>query len=123
MDDTTINVDPNRLEFVLEILMTNAVRAVRDESVKRIEIASQRKDGRVSIEITNSGEKIPPEIQSNLFREPIAHPAKQDGLGIGLVLAATIIRRYKGDIKLESSSSEQTRFSFWLPTYSPSSNR
>jgi signal transduction histidine kinase len=88
---------------------------MRKSTYKKLTIRSQIRGKRVVVEITNTGEAIPDDIRSQLFRVPIPKDEGVEGSGVGLLIARTIMRRYSGDIELLRTGPEGTTFSLWLP--------
>lgn len=107
--------DPERLAFVIEILTTNAVRAMRRTPERALTVRSEVKEQRVEITMTNTG-AIPERIQASLFKEPII---TEEGMGIGLLVVRYILRRYQGDIEFVPPlpGEDAARFVFWLPLH------
>jgi signal transduction histidine kinase len=115
--NTTVHADLKWLAIVLELLTTNAIRAMSDLPQKKLKVNSQIRGQRVVVEITNTGKEISKEVCSILFKQPISGKKGAEGSGVGLLIARTIIRRYGGDIELLRTSPEETTFSFWLPLH------
>lgn len=113
----TVNADAKWLAIVLEVTTTNAVRAMRSLSQKKLSVLSEIRGRRVVVEISNSGQEIPIEIRERLFKEPIPKSQGAEGSGVGLLIARTILRHYGGDIELLRTGREGTTFSLWLPLY------
>jgi signal transduction histidine kinase len=72
--------------------------------------------GRFELSVANSGEAIPPEQQALLFLpfERAEHHHGQQGLGLGLYIAAEIARAHGGELGVTSDAAE-TRFTFSMP--------
>lgn len=110
-----VHADPNWLNFVLEILLTNASRAMRSAVQKQLIVTSALRNGHAVVEISNNGEAIPAEIQSQLFKKRITKVLGNESSGIGLLHARVIMRRYKGDVELVTSDVAWTKFALRLP--------
>jgi two-component system NtrC family sensor kinase len=67
----------------------------------------------VRIEVSDTGEGIPPEIMSHLFEPFIT--TKPDGTGLGLSISYGIIEAHNGQITAASQSGEGTTFTILLP--------
>ncbi len=110
-----VYADPNWLNFVLEILLNNASRAMRSAVQKQLIVTSSLRNGHVVVEISNNGEAIPAEIQTQLFKKRITKVMGNESSGIGLLHARVIMRRYKGDVELVTSDAAWTKFALRLP--------
>ena len=67
----------------------------------------------ISIEDTGCG--IPPEKADTIFEEFVQLDEFQDGVGIGLALSRSIVRRLGGDIILDINYQNGARFVLTLP--------
>ncbi|MGH7192323.1 MAG: ATP-binding protein, partial [Candidatus Saccharimonadales bacterium] len=65
------------------------------------------------IRVCDSGGGIPPEAAERIF-EPF-FSTKDQGTGLGLCIAASIMARHRGRLILESSSASGTCFAVWTP--------
>lgn len=111
-----VYADPNWLNFVLEILINNASRAMRSAEHKQLTVSSTVRNGYAVVEISNTGDVIPAAVQANLFKKRITSVFGHEGSGIGLLHARVIMRRYKGDVELVQSNAQATKFALRLPT-------
>ncbi len=69
-----------------------------------------------SFSVANFGEPIPPDIVDHLFQpfsRASARPGQQ-GLRLGLYIAAEIARAHQGTLEV-ASSPDETRFTFRMP--------
>ncbi len=76
-------------------------------------------EGMFRLTVANGGEPIPPAALEKLFQpffRGIVRPGQQ-GLGLGLYIAAEIARAHGGDLGVVSTPAE-TRFTFQMPTRS-----
>ena len=95
-------------------LITNAVRHASSGGGARIAVVVEQ--DRVRFTVTDRGPGIPEKARAHLFdrfyRAPGGAPG---GIGIGLVLAREIARTQDGDIVLEKSGPDGSRFALILP--------
>lgn len=91
--------DPTRIEQVLMNLVTNALDAMAGQAERQLHIGAQCLDGRVRVQIRDSGSGISDAAMARLF-EPFftTKPAGQ-GLGLGLVISAKIVRELGGQLR------------------------
>jgi signal transduction histidine kinase len=88
------NVDPVRLQQVLENLVTNAFRHGAGDVVVR----GHRVDGRVCIEVLDHGPEIPPDIVPQLF-VPFARWSRSEGSGLGLAISRGLVEAHGGTLR------------------------
>ena len=98
----------NELKHVILNIINNALEACNEKSAKtglqpniKIDIRENEKDS--IIEIADNGGGIPPHIMEKLFT-PYTTSKGEDGTGIGLTLAKTIIEdHHKGELKAHNN--------------------
>ena len=107
--------DPVRLAVVIEILITNAVKAMTYSENRALNVCSKLQHRYITVEIENSGE-IPDHVREKLFKGPIPKTHGQEGIGIGLLIARYTMRRYGGDLELVPNAQKGvTKFRLRLP--------
>jgi len=105
------------VQTAVEILIENAVF-----SIKRKEAAQNLTAGRIDVELTtvpdftsirifDNGAEVPPDLLRRIYRI-----SKEGDSAYGYSLAATILRRHKGGLRIVSTGREGTTIEFWLPT-------
>jgi len=96
----------------LQNLASNAVKYNHDGGLVRFELLAEA--GHVLIRIANTGVQIPPADRDRIFerfyRADPARSGRVEGTGLGLSLAREIIRAHGGNLSLESSDDQLTRF-------------
>jgi phosphoserine phosphatase RsbU/P len=109
--------DRDRLYQLLANLVGNAVQ--HGEPRSPIELRIEGTETEVVIEVANRGEPIPEEMLPFIFdafrKGRDAHPARTQGLGLGLFIAQQIARSHGGVVTVTSSASEGTTFRVRLP--------
>jgi signal transduction histidine kinase len=99
-----VDADPDQLLRVLLNLARNAVqaletRAPNEPSRDQVRITGRREGAVVVIEVSDTGPGIPPKGREHLF-EAFQTQARSGGTGLGLVIAAELVRAHGGEIKL-----------------------
>lgn len=119
--DTLIDADRDQLSRVLTNLLRNAIQAVEggeSESGQtpegHVTIRSWREGSVVTIEVTDNGPGIPERVRPKLF-EAFQSAAKPGGVGLGLAIAAELIRAHGGGIRLARTGPEGTVFHVTVP--------
>ncbi len=97
--------DAGQLEQVFVNLFSNALDALRQVTHKRIEVAVEDQPGspRVMVRVRDYGPGIPAEMQVHLFEPFYTSKPTGEGLGLGLVICASIVREHGGQLRAESS--------------------
>jgi signal transduction histidine kinase len=99
-----VDADPDQLLRVLINLARNAVqaletRAPNDPVRDQIRITGRREGAVVVIEVSDTGPGFPAKAREHLF-EPFQSSARTGGTGLGLVIAAELVRAHGGEIRL-----------------------
>ncbi len=101
-------VDRDQIFRVLANLIRNALEALRlaepPVTDPRIEITARQEDQTAIITVSDNGPGVAANLRENLFKA-FQSSAKRDGNGLGLVIAAELVRAHGGDIRLESTAS------------------
>jgi signal transduction histidine kinase len=106
--------DSARVAQLLSNLLANALRHGDDR--EPVTVTAHTAEGRFTLSVANRGPAIPAERQAGLFRpfERAEHHHGQQGLGLGLYIAAEIARAHGGELTVASDAAE-TRFTFTMP--------
>ena len=114
-DGLTAMADGEQIFRVLSNLIRNARQAI--EATGRdgeIEISGGQDDGGVWLRIGDTGPGLPPKARDNLF-SAFQGGARKGGTGLGLVIAAELVRGHGGRLELRRSDGEGTEFLITLP--------
>jgi PAS domain S-box-containing protein len=110
--------DAARLRQVLMNLVSNAIKFTeKGEVVIRVQPGTQ--PPWVEFSVTDTGIGIPPEVQTRLFRPftqaDVSTTRKFGGTGLGLAICKQLVNLMGGEINLESTFGQGSRFFFNLP--------
>ena len=109
-NDLSINVigkniefvyDADKLEVVLDNIITNAVEAINEKG--QVNIRLKDNSNEIDIEVEDSGTGVPDELLTKIF-EPL-FTTKQRGTGLGLASCKRIIEQHGGSITVKSKPS------------------
>lgn len=91
-----VRAEQIRLEQVLINLVTNALDAMKRSEEGALSIRVAVGAGRARLSVADTGPGIPAELQPNLFEPFTTTKAAGEGLGLGLSIAAAIMRDFGG---------------------------
>jgi len=107
-----ISGDKEQMKVAISNLIKNSIEAMQ-ESPKILKIATSISDGRVVIEVSDTGKGIPKDKLKSIF-----HPfytSKIYGPGLGLTFTLKIIQQHRGTISVESEPGKGTMFTIRFP--------
>lgn len=81
---------------------------------KQLTVATRRPDGRIEIEVADTGPGIPEDDLTEVL-EPL-FTTKPFGTGLGLTIVQRIMERHRGGLEITSEKRRGTRVRLWLPT-------
>lgn len=111
-----VRINEQELEQVLVNLMVNAIHAL-DGDKGKICVASRDWDGKgVVILIKDNGSGMNQDQISRVFNPFYSTKQQGEGTGLGLSLSYGLIRRYGGNITVESNKGAGAEFYVWLLT-------
>ncbi len=109
-----VRINPSELQQVLVNLVVNAVHAL-EEMNGLIEIETQTWQGSgVVIQVRDNGVGMDDETLGKIFNPFYSHLNKGSGTGLGLSISYGLVRKYGGNITVESQPGKGTVFSVWL---------
>jgi signal transduction histidine kinase len=104
--------DSFRMYQVLINLLRNAFQATPRRG--RVSVRTGVEGHWVTIEVENDGDPIPPEIQEQMWK-PFFSTKGQDGMGLGLSMARSVVERHGGALTCTSAPGRRTCFRIRLP--------
>ena len=111
-------VDANLLTIALQNLLINAAQA---QGRGTIRVSLQGVNGRIAVEIADSGPGIPAEIRADLFRA--FKTTKARGTGLGMATARRLIESQGGAIAVECPVAGGTVVTLTVPVAPPEEDR
>jgi two-component system NtrC family sensor kinase len=113
-----VSLNRHELQQVLINLIVNAVQAMPEGGALTLETADWivGNDCRGAvISVRDSGAGIAPEDMAKIF-DPFFTTKKTEGTGLGLSISHSLIKRYGGNITVESTPMQGATFTVWLLT-------
>ncbi len=106
---------PGAMRQVLVNVLHNALDAVEATADRRVWITTRSRDGRVRIEVRDSGVGIPDEVRARLFEPFVSTKAPNRGTGLGLYLSRRLALEAGGTLELGDADGGGTRVILELP--------
>jgi two-component system phosphate regulon sensor histidine kinase PhoR len=120
--------DQDQLTQVFQNLVDNAVKYGRPGTPIRVETSrADRASGRpsrrqrrgVAVSVIDQGEGIPrkhiPRLTERFYRVDTARSRELGGTGLGLAIVKHIVNRHRGQLEIDSTPGEGSRFTVYLP--------
>ena len=110
-----VRADAEQVHRVLSNLIRNARQAIEATGQPgTIEISAGEEDREWWIRVGDTGPGLPPKARENLFAA-FQGGARKGGIGLGLAIAAELVRGHGGRLDLVRSDAEGTEFILHLP--------
>ncbi|MGD9424146.1 ATP-binding protein [Pantoea sp. NSTU24] len=110
-----VMIDADRLQQVVNNLVTNALKFTRHGTI-RLTLAAEQQ---LILQVSDSGSGIPPDEQRKLFdpwyQAPSGKAVSVQGSGLGLFICREMVLRMGGDIRLVSEPGQGTQVTVTLP--------
>lgn len=113
--DPRVRCSPDWIRRMLDVLIANAVHAMKGSPEQRLTVSTRVVDNQVEIAVSDTGTGIPSEIKHKLFRQVIDKPAGSEGLGIGLLMVQAIAQVYRGGTRVGKTGPKGTTIYVRLP--------
>jgi len=111
-DDPTVHVDRVEIQQVLVNLLQNAYEAT-PPGTSEVTVRTRLAGKFVEVSVADNGPGLPSEKDLQIFNAFVT--SKQDGLGIGLTIAKTIIETHGGSLSAATNFNGGATFLFTLP--------
>ena len=112
-DETSIMLDPHRMQQVISILLDNSIKySASDEP---IDVTLSDIENFIIITVKDSGSGISAAEIENIFERFVRFSKLTEGLGLGLPIAKAIIEAHRGSITVESAQDEGSLFTITIP--------
>jgi PAS domain S-box-containing protein len=108
-----VRVDPGQLQQVLLNLAVNARDAMPAGGA--IEISTDVDGSRVRLTFADTGSGIPEEMLPYIFEPFFTTKPEGRGTGLGLAMVYGILKQSDGDVTVDSTPGEGTKFHVYLP--------
>ena len=106
------DVDPRRIQQVLVNLTKNALQATSNGTVT---VGVEDRGDTVALVVHDTGPGMPPDVLEKLFQPFFTTKPKEQGTGLGLAFAKSVVNAHGGTIEVESELGQGTTFTVVLP--------
>lgn len=113
-DHVSIDAKPEELLQVFVNLMINAIHAMEKEGL--LTLTAERLNGVVRVAIADTGKGISPEHLPKIFDPFFTTKEPGKGTGLGLYNVQALVRKYQGELTVESHVGKGTTFSLVFPS-------
>jgi len=111
----SVHVEEMQLQEIFLNLMTNAIQAMRQRGQGNIWLSTRAADGKVLVEVRDDGPGIAEAVQDRLFDPFVTTKPPGQGTGLGLSICYAIVKRYDGEIRVDSRPGQGATFTVVLP--------
>ena len=114
-----MRADPVRLKQALFNLISNALKF--SNAGAEIELVARREDGATVLEVMDTGEGIPADLQRRIFEtfQQGGRGGRSTGAGLGLALVERLIQLHGGEVAMTSRVDVGTTISCRIPDQAP----
>ena len=116
-----LDVDPILIEQLLLNLLKNAVDAMDQASVRRIDLVVRLRDDMAEFSVIDRGSGLSEPQLANLFQPFFS--TKSEGMGMGLNICRSIVEFHHGRLIVERNPEGGAIFVFTLPLAASSATR
>jgi signal transduction histidine kinase len=109
-----ITCAPSQINQVFLNLITNAAQAL-PATGGEIMLTTRDDGGGVTVEVSDNGKGIPPEVLPKIFDPFFTTKEVGKGTGLGLSISYKIVEQHGGRIEVASEVGKGTKFTVWLP--------
>lgn len=118
--DVQIKGDDRRMTQIFLNLLTNAVKFTPEGGRIGLEVKVHRKQGFAAVTVWDTGIGIPVDAQERIFEKfqqvrDTVYSSSNEGTGLGLHISRQLARMMGGDLTLESTVGQGSRFTVTLP--------
>jgi len=114
-EDLLVSVQPRAIQQVLVNLILNALDAMTQSPQPRLELCTRWDAARCRVEVIDNGHGIRKEHLPRMFQPFFTTKPVGKGTGLGLAISYNIVRSMNGDLEVESTPGQGTRFIVSLP--------
>jgi two-component system C4-dicarboxylate transport sensor histidine kinase DctB len=115
VEDIPVRIDPERLGLAIANIVLNAVDALRNSPLKRVETAMRVADGHALLVIRDTGPGLSDPVKAQLFEPFFTTKPSDEGLGLGLSLSQESLASMGGRIEAGNHAGGGAEFVLVIP--------
>lgn len=112
----TIIGSDSHLTMVFEILLSNAVQAVKESAQKKVSVISEVSGDLIIVKVSDTGPGIPEDVHPLLFKRFVPRAGE---MGVGALLARVTLQMFGDRIEVAETGPEGTTIIITLPVTRP----
>jgi len=117
VEEATVLADTERLGLALDALLENATQHTCAQDVIRLSVLRDGRSRTASVVVEDSGSGIAPADLAHIFeRFATGSSTGRRGTGLGLALVNAVAHGHGGEVRVQSTPGEGSRFELVLPT-------
>jgi signal transduction histidine kinase/HAMP domain-containing protein len=109
----SVRATPDQLRQAFTNIIRNAVQAMQGRGLLRVKVVQD--SGNVLVTIADSGPGIPKQHLAKVFDPFFTTKDQGEGSGLGLTVARRLVRKFGGDVRIESQEGQGTSCIVTLP--------
>ena len=113
-DIPLIDANSNHIHQAILNILLNGIEAIGKNRSGIIEIKTEKDKNNIIIKIKDNGPGMPEEVVNKMLKP--FYTSKEKGTGLGLYITHKLVKKYNGEIKIESKKGEGTEFTLIFPS-------
>jgi len=118
-----IAIEEIQLQEIFINLVKNSIQALSSGDGGKVWISTSLKNSKVSISVRDNGPGIAEEVRDRLFDPFVTTKPPGKGTGLGLSICYGIVKRYDGEIRVESEKGKGAEFEVIFPALKSSGGK
>ena len=103
-----IDANSNHIHQAILNILLNGIEAIGKNRSGIIEIKTEKDKNNIIIKIKDNGPGMPEEVVNKILKP--FYTSKEKGTGLGLYITHKLVKKYNGEIKIQSKKGEGTEF-------------
>ena len=113
-DIPLIDANSNHIHQAILNILLNGIEAIGKNKDGFIEIKTEKDKNNIIIKIKDNGPGMPEEVVDKMLKP--FYTSKEKGTGLGLYITHKLVKKYNGEIKINTQKGEGTEFTLIFPS-------
>ena len=109
-----IDANSNHIHQAILNILLNGIEAIGKNRSGIIEIKTEKDKNNIIIKIKDNGPGMPEEVVDKMLKP--FYTSKEKGTGLGLYITHKLVKKYNGEIKINTQKGEGTEFTLIFPS-------